>query len=500
SIIPQKVSIPLQVSTLNDLQKILGTLNWLRPVVGLSTDDLNTLFELLKGDPDLVSPWTLTLDAKNSLSLISNKINLFQRTHSTLRSIGPTFRSNSKLCLWEWIFLPHQFSKTLVSLPELLAKLCFKGRTRCWELSGLDPTYIYLPLTSQHLKQLLVMSLDFQIALADFSGQIKIHYPPCKFIQNINKIPLKYTSNWSPNPIPNALTVFTNGSGTTENAVIVWKKGDNWQQDIARVQGSPQLVELSAVVRALSLFSESINIVSDLAYVVGIVQQCKNSYLKDIKNDQLFQTLLFTINQRSSPFFITHICSHTILPGPIVERNRQVDLLAGSAVVPQRLEQAKLSHDFFHQSTKALQKQFALSQKRSQDTISACPDCQLITPLPNEGVNLRGLLPLQIWQTDVTHVNSFGKLKFVHVSTDTFSNYIAAMAHSGEKRCDVQRHFTTAFSHVGVPKQVKTDNGPVYVIKSTGEFLLLWGVEHCTGIPHSPAGQAVVERAHQTIQ
>ncbi|XP_050169344.1 uncharacterized protein LOC126638993 [Myiozetetes cayanensis] len=104
--------------------------------------------------------------------------------------LGQLYDRNSKLCLWEWIFLPHQFTKTIVSLPELLTKLCYKGRTGCWELAGVDPAYIYLPLTSQHLEQLLIMSLDFQIALSSFMGEIKIHYPPCKFIQNIDKIPL----------------------------------------------------------------------------------------------------------------------------------------------------------------------------------------------------------------------------------------------------------------------------------------------------------------------
>ncbi|NXK38867.1 POK6 protein, partial [Piprites chloris] len=275
---PQKISIPLQVTTLNELQNVLGTLNWLCPVIGLSTDDLHSLFELLKGDPNLTSPRALTPEAEHSLSIITNKINVLQ-VHRRLEHeeavlivlrgptqpfalLGQLYANKIKMCLWEWIFLPHQFTKTLVSLPELLAKLCFRGRTRCWELMGSDPTEIYLPITSQHLEQLLVMSLDFRIALADFSGSIKIiHYPPCKFVQNINKIPLKYTSNWSPDPIPNALTIFTDGSGTTGNAVIVWK----WQQDIHHVSGSPQLVELSAVVCAL--FPDALNIVSASAYV-----------------------------------------------------------------------------------------------------------------------------------------------------------------------------------------------------------------------------------------
>ena len=31
-------------------------------------------------------------------------------------------------------------------------------------------------------------------------------------------------------------------------------------------------------------------------------------------------------------------------------------------------------------------------------------------------------------------------------------------------------------------------------------FCQLWGIRHITGIPHSPTGQAIVERAHQTLK
>ncbi|NWU08229.1 POK18 protein, partial [Cephalopterus ornatus] len=59
------------------------------------------------------------------------------------------------------------------------------------------------------------------------------------------------------------------------------------------------------------------------------------------------------------------------------------------------------------------------------------------------------------------------------------------------------RHFLTAFSHMGVPKQVKTDNGPSDVCARTREFFAQWGIEHVMGIPHSPTGQAVIECAHR---
>ncbi|NWU01897.1 POK19 protein, partial [Urocynchramus pylzowi] len=55
-----------------------------------------------------------------------------------------------------------------------------------------------------------------------------------------------------------------------------------------------------------------------------------------------------------------------------------------------------------------------------------------------------------------------------------------------------------AFSVLGIPREIKTDNGPVSASKEFLEFVQQWGVEHKTGIPHSPTGQAVIEHTHHT--
>ncbi|NXN07246.1 POK19 protein, partial [Indicator maculatus] len=55
-----------------------------------------------------------------------------------------------------------------------------------------------------------------------------------------------------------------------------------------------------------------------------------------------------------------------------------------------------------------------------------------------------------------------------------------------------------AFSIAGVPHQIKTDNGPVYLSGRVNSFLQLWDVTHVTGIPHSPTAQAIIECVHGT--
>lgn len=101
---------------------------------------------------------------------------------------------------------------------------------------------------------------------------------------------------------------------------------------------------------------------------------------------------------------------------------------------------------------------------------------------------------------DVTHVPEFGRLKYVHVTIDTFSKMIWATALPGEKAHHVYKHLLACFAVLGVPEQIKTDNGPAYISQKLRTFLLKWGVKHTTGIPHSPTRQGLIERTHQVLK
>ncbi|NXU60139.1 POK7 protein, partial [Horornis vulcanius] len=53
-----------------------------------------------------------------------------------------------------------------------------------------------------------------------------------------------------------------------------------------------------------------------------------------------------------------------------------------------------------------------------------------------------------------------------------------------------------AFATLGIPQQIKTDNGPAYTSRRIADFFSLWGITHKRGIPHSPSGQSIIECAH----
>ncbi|TRZ06996.1 hypothetical protein HGM15179_020112 [Zosterops borbonicus] len=140
-------------------------------------------------------------------------------------------------------------------------------------------------------------------------------------------------------------------------------------------------------------------------------------------------------------------------------------------------------------------------QDQAKAIIDTCLNCQKFSlPSLGSGVNLRLLGSCKVWQTDVTHIPQFGKFKYVHVSVDTFSGAVYASAHTGEKTTDARKHLVQAFSTLGIPKVIKTNNSPTYASKEFSNFLQEWGVEYRKGIPYSPTSQAVIKRTHHTLK
>ncbi|TRZ09403.1 hypothetical protein HGM15179_017706 [Zosterops borbonicus] len=64
---PQKSAIKAEIKTLADVHQLCGALNWVRPWLGLTTEDLAPLFDLLKGGEELSSPTVLTPESEKAL-------------------------------------------------------------------------------------------------------------------------------------------------------------------------------------------------------------------------------------------------------------------------------------------------------------------------------------------------------------------------------------------------------------------------------------------------
>ncbi|RMB92623.1 hypothetical protein DUI87_30932 [Hirundo rustica rustica] len=103
-------------------------------------------------------------------------------------------------------------------------------------------------------------------------------------------------------------------------------------------------------------------------------------------------------------------------------------------------------------------------------------------------------IPIEINSGQIT------KAMLEHLLHENESLQFALDSYTGEKSSDAMKHLIQAFSFLGIPKSIKTNNGPTYTFKEFGSFLQQWGVEHKTGIPYSPTGQAIVERTHQNLK
>ncbi|NXB12878.1 POK19 protein, partial [Cnemophilus loriae] len=431
--------------TLNDLQKLLGTVNWIRPLLGLSKVLLAPLFDLLKGDPYLLSPRSLSPEALEALKQVELAIQGRKawRVVTTIPLSVYILLSQDHpvglIAQWHDIFLLYQRKKMVTTHLELIAHVICKARQWCVQLSGREPAIMTVPLTSEYWDWCMANSSVLQMAMVEFPGKILFHRPAHKFLQMHLELQIVESSLYSSIPLQGR-TVFTNGSGRTGKVVVTWKEGDQWHDLIGRQDGSPQLAELWAVIMAFEAWPyENLNVVYDSQYVCNIVRQLDRAVLKEINNKELFyllKTLWHALCQRTAPFYILHVRSHTNLPGFIVEGNARADKLtapAWAAPVPDTLQQAIQSHQFFHQGACVLRHQFHLTSAAARDIVASCSDCQQRVTMTHDGTTPRGLQALQLWQSDVTHISEFGRLKDVHISVDTYSKACWASVHAGEK-------------------------------------------------------------------
>ena len=208
------------------------------------------------------------------------------------------------------------------------------------------------------------------------------------------------------------------------------------------------------------------------------------------------------LSARSVPIYVGHLQAHSDLPGPLSEGHALADKLTRQiyAVSQESYGAAKNAHNRFHLNAGSLRFHYKISREQATDIVKKRPLCVELLTVPHLGINPRGLAPNHLWQMDFTHIPSFGRLQYVHVTVDTYSHLIFASAHTGEKLRDVKSHFLQAFAYMGVPKSLKTDNGPAYTSAGFAKFCREFHISHKTGIPHNPQGQAVVERTHRTLK
>ncbi|KAL6085997.1 hypothetical protein STEG23_004870 [Scotinomys teguina] len=327
------------------------------------------------------------------------------------------------------------------------------------------------------------------------------HYPKDNLLLFITHHPVIIPKVTAMEPLKGAIEIYTDGSKSGVGAYVL--QGQDPVQ--FRFQpNTPQIVECQIVYEVFKRFHEPFNLLSDSHYVVNVVRGLETSaFIKESSpvHDILWDICVL-IRDRTAPFFIGHIRAHTLLPGPMTAANDLADKAtrAFAAVELDSKSMAKQFHQLYHVPAHTLCLKFKISWQLARDIVKACPSCMQFLHPPHVGINPRGLRPGDLWQMDVTHISSFGKLSYVHVSVDTCSGVIFASPLTGEKVTNVISHCLEAWAAWGKPLAIKTDNGPAYTSKSFHLFCLCMQVKHITGLPYNPQGQGIVERANGSLK
>ncbi|XP_014117515.1 PREDICTED: endogenous retrovirus group K member 18 Pol protein-like [Pseudopodoces humilis] len=74
TIVPQQLTIKDNPKTLRDLHQLCRSINWIRPLLGVTTEVLAALFNLLRGSEVLDSPRSLTPEARESITKVQEAL------------------------------------------------------------------------------------------------------------------------------------------------------------------------------------------------------------------------------------------------------------------------------------------------------------------------------------------------------------------------------------------------------------------------------------------
>ena len=156
---PQKMSIRMDfIKTLNDFQKLLGNINWLRTSLGIPTYALQNLFKTLERPSDLNSSRHLTSEAKQKLKLVKKRIAkafvrpvrpnlpIFLYVFPIIRSPTAVI-SQKETSPLKWVYLHSKQAKKIVSYFELIGTIVHQGHTQT--LTGYNPDGISIPISNR---------------------------------------------------------------------------------------------------------------------------------------------------------------------------------------------------------------------------------------------------------------------------------------------------------------------------------------------------------------
>lgn len=276
---------------------------------------------------------------------------------------------------------------------------------------------------------------------------------------------------------------------------MVWQSEEQWQcLKTTDPTLSVQQLEAPALVLACGLFPEEhLNIVTDSMFVAKL---CLAMSGPGVAVSTVVAMLEESLYSRKGTTSVIQVNSHNPVKGFFQIGNDKADAAAKGLWT---LRDACQLHESLHIGAEALAKKVQDFNYDVKHVIATCPHCQK-SPLWSSGVNPRGLNASEIWQTDFTLCQLLKPQARLAVTVDAYSRVIMITQHLKTDSKATIQHWLTAMAWLGVPKQIKTDNSLNFFSKSSQAFVSKWGITLVLGIPYNSTGQAIVERANQTLK
>lgn len=137
------------LKTLNDFQKLLGDLNWVRCYLKLPNYELKPLYNILAGDSALDGPRQLTDEAREALKKVEKRLQsagLHRRKEGAdiILCILATYMQPTGL-LWQdgpllWVYPKASAARSVEYYPTAVAELALNGIQQCTQFFGVSPT------------------------------------------------------------------------------------------------------------------------------------------------------------------------------------------------------------------------------------------------------------------------------------------------------------------------------------------------------------------------
>ncbi|QIG37981.1 pol protein, partial [Puma lentivirus] len=331
-----KLEIP-ENPTLNELQKLVGKINWATQIIGGLP--IKNLTEMMKGNPDLNSKREWTSEARQEAEQAKEAIenlpngNYYDKNkelYAILSISGPLqisymvyqLEGIKKLPLWYGRM--NRVKRKIENTCDIAMRAINKIKEETVIRLGREPLY-QIPCSKENWESYI-----------QTSRYLKNVPPQVEFINSSLMIE-RHLACLMEDPIQDeeAETWYIDGGRKKGQKARAgwWKNNQEWQ--IMEIEGSNQVAEAQALNMALKSGPEKMNIITDSQYIYNMVRA------RPEPNDSLWKEIVEEL-QRKEKIFIDWVPGHRGIPG-----NKEIDelvqcnmIIEGAGILQKREEDA----------------------------------------------------------------------------------------------------------------------------------------------------------------